>query len=87
MGLSDSFKDLRKKAEEKAAEHKGQIIETVQKAEQAADQRTGGKYHDKIQKAGAKAQAAVEGLPDPAEAAQPPTGVKPTAGEEPPRPV
>jgi MT0933-like antitoxin protein len=34
----------------------------VQKAEAAADQRTGGKYHDQVVKAGEKADAFVENL-------------------------
>jgi MT0933-like antitoxin protein len=34
----------------------------VEKAEATADQRTGGKYHEQIQKAGAKADSLVDGL-------------------------
>jgi ElaB/YqjD/DUF883 family membrane-anchored ribosome-binding protein len=62
MGLSDTLKNLRKKAEDTAVEHKDQIHEAVQKAEDAADQRTQGKYHDKIAKAGDMADAYVEKL-------------------------
>jgi DNA-binding protein H-NS len=62
MGLSDKIKDLRSKAEEAVVEHKDQIQQTVQKVGQAADQRTGGKYSEQIQKAGAKASGFVEGL-------------------------
>ncbi len=62
MGLSDKFKDLRSKAEDAVVERKDQIQETVQKVGEAADQRTGGKYHEHIEKAGAKATGFVDGL-------------------------
>jgi DNA-binding protein H-NS len=64
MGLADRLKDLRKKSEDAAVEHKEQIHQAVEKAEAAADERTGGKYHDQIQKAGAKADAFVDSLKD-----------------------
>jgi hypothetical protein len=70
MGLSDRIKDLRSKAEDAVTEHKDQIQQTVQKVGQAADQRTGGKYSEQIQKAGAKASGFVEGLGE--EGGQPP---------------
>jgi DNA-binding protein H-NS len=62
MRLADRLKDLTKKAEETAVEHKEEIQQAVQKAEVAADERTGGKYHDQIQKAGAKADSLIERL-------------------------
>jgi hypothetical protein len=62
MGFSDRLKDMRSKAEEAVVEHKDQIQQTVQKVGAAADQRTGGKYSERIQKAGAKASGFVEGL-------------------------
>jgi ElaB/YqjD/DUF883 family membrane-anchored ribosome-binding protein len=62
VGLGDTLKGFRKKAEDAAVEHKDQIHETVQKAEVAADQRTGGKYHDQIQQAAGKVDTFVEGL-------------------------
>ena len=46
MGLSDRLKDLRSKAEDAVVERKHQIQQTVQKVGEAADQRTGGKYHE-----------------------------------------
>jgi hypothetical protein len=46
MGISDRLKQLTKKAENTAAEHKEQIKDAVEKAEVAADRRSGGKYHD-----------------------------------------
>jgi hypothetical protein len=85
MGISDRLKALTKRAENTAAEHKDQIKEAVEKAEVTADQRTGGKYHDKIAGAAAKATDYVEKLepesPEkpPAPAAQPP-GTEPPAG-------
>ncbi len=65
MGLSDRLKGLTKKAQAAAAEHEQQLHEAVQKAEVAADQRTGGQYHDQIQKAGAKADAYLDSIKDP----------------------
>ncbi len=62
MGFSDKFKDLRSKAEDAVVERKDQIQQTVQKVGEAADQKTGGKYHEQIQKAGEKATGFVEGL-------------------------
>jgi hypothetical protein len=62
MGLTDKLKDLRTKAEDAVVEHKDQIQQTVQKVGAAADQRTGGKYSEKIQQAEAKASGLVEGL-------------------------
>jgi hypothetical protein len=62
MGLADRLKGLTKKAEDTAVEHKDQIHQAVEKAEATADQRTGGKYHEQIQKAGAKADSLVDGL-------------------------
>ena len=62
MGLSDRLKDLRSKAEDAVVEHKDQIRQTVAKVGEVADQRTGGKYSEKIQKAGGKASGFVESL-------------------------
>jgi antitoxin protein of toxin-antitoxin system len=97
MGLADKIKDLRKKAEDTAVEHKDQLQEGLQKAEAAADQRTGGKYHEQIEKAGAKANAYIEGLDE--GQSQPPSGAgdgesttqrpseKPAAPPDDPRPA
>ena len=62
MGLTDRLKDLKTKATDAAAEHSDKINEAVEKMASTADQRTGGKYHEHIQKAGAKAGDLVEGL-------------------------
>jgi len=66
MGLSDWLNGLTKKTQAAAVEHEEQLHEAVQKAEVAADQRTGGQYHDQIQKAGAKADAYLDSIKDPA---------------------
>jgi ElaB/YqjD/DUF883 family membrane-anchored ribosome-binding protein len=65
MGLADRLKRLTKKAEDTADEHKDQIHEAVQKAEVAADQRTGGAYHEQIQNAGAKVDGFVDRIKEP----------------------
>jgi ElaB/YqjD/DUF883 family membrane-anchored ribosome-binding protein len=82
MGIVDKLKGLTSKAEDAAAEHKDQIHDAVEKAEVAADQRTGGKYHDQIQKAAAKADTLVEGLKEPEKPAASDTS---TREENPPR--
>jgi hypothetical protein len=83
MGISDRLKQLTKRAENTAAEHKDQIKEAVDKAEVTADQRSGGKYHDQIAGAAAKAQSYVEKLePDASEKPSPPAAEPPAA--EPP---
>jgi len=83
MGLADKLKNLTKKAEDAAAGHKDQMHQAVQKAEAAADQRTGGKYHDQIQKAGAKADAFVDGLNTDAPASGAPASPPPAASPPP----
>jgi hypothetical protein len=62
MGLTDRFKDLTKKAEDTVVEHQAQIQQAVAKAGAAVDSRTGGKYHEQIQRAEAKTDAAMEQL-------------------------
>jgi hypothetical protein len=75
MGLTDRFKDLKAKAEEAVVEHSDQIHGAVEKATAAADQRTGGKYSERIQKVGAKADGLVQSLEGSGDQA-------PTEGEE-----
>ncbi len=65
MGFADKLKDLTRKAEDEAATHKDQVHKAVLKAEEAADQRTGGQYHDQILEAGHKADDFVDGLKEP----------------------
>jgi hypothetical protein len=62
MALSDKLKDLRGKAEEAVVERKDQITQAVQKAGEVADKRTGGRYHEQIQKAGGKATGLLDTL-------------------------
>jgi len=62
MGLTDRFKDLKSKAEDAVVERKDRIQEVVEKTGAAADQRTGGKYHERIQKIGGKATGFVDKL-------------------------
>ncbi|MDQ6805835.1 MAG: antitoxin, partial [Actinomycetota bacterium] len=75
MAFGDKFKDLAKQAQEAVAERKDQITEAVDRASALADQRTGGKYSDKIAKAGQKATGAVEKMAAGA-------GTEPAAGHD-----
>ena len=73
MGFGDKFKDLAKQAQEAVADRKEQITEVVDRASVAADQRTGGKYTDKIAKFGQKAEQVVEKVgADPDGSGEPP---------------
>jgi gas vesicle protein len=64
MGLGDKFKNLAKQAQDAVVEHKDQIHETVERVSVAADQKTHGKYTDKIAKFGQKAGGAVDRVAD-----------------------
>ena len=98
MGFGDKLKDLAKQAQGAVAEHKEQITQAVDRASVAADQRTGGKYSEKIAKVGQKAERVVEKLggdqdapgaapaPGPeaaGDASEPSAGRPETAGSEP----
>jgi translation elongation factor EF-Ts len=74
MGFGDKFKDLAKQAQDTLSEHKDQIHEAVDAASVAADEKTHGKYTDKIAKIGQKASEAVEKA----------SGSDAAAGEDPP---
>jgi hypothetical protein len=74
MGLRDKLTDLRQQAQETVAEHKEQIQGAMESAEAAVDQKTHGKYSDKIAKYGQKASDAVDKFSDP-------VSVEPTADE------
>jgi hypothetical protein len=65
MGIADRLKDLKTKAVDATAEHSDKIHEAVEKVATTADQRTGGKYHERIQQAGAKAGSLVDSLKGP----------------------
>jgi hypothetical protein len=60
MGLRDKLTDLREQAQQAVAEHKDEIQGAVESAGAAVDQKTHGKYTDKISKYGQKATSAVE---------------------------
>jgi pyruvate dehydrogenase E2 component (dihydrolipoamide acetyltransferase) len=62
MGIADRLKDLKTKAVDATVERSDKIHEAVEKVATTADERTGGKYHDKIQQAGAKAGSLVDGF-------------------------
>jgi hypothetical protein len=62
MGLSDRLKDLKDKAVDATAERSDKIHEVVEKVATTADERTGGKYHERIQSVGAKAGSLVDGF-------------------------
>jgi hypothetical protein len=84
MGLADRLSQLTKRAKDTAAEHKDQVEQTLQKAAAAADQRTGGKYHDEIAKAEATAEGYVQNLePSDPSPAQEPTDTEPDARRRP----
>jgi DNA-binding protein H-NS len=70
MGISDRLKDLKTKATDAAAEHSDKLHEAVDRVATVADQRTGGKYTERIQKVGAKADGLVGSLASPDAAAQ-----------------
>lgn len=62
MGFRETLKNLPARARDAGAEHKHEIRQTVETAQDAADRQTGGKYHDKIEQAGAKVDAYVNNL-------------------------
>ena len=72
MGFQERLKNLVSKAEKTAAEHDDQIRQTIDKAEAALDQQTGGKYHDQIAKADVKADAYLDRLKSKPADPQPP---------------
>lgn len=63
MSLSDKARQLTDKAKQYAAGNKDKIAKGVEKAEQVADTKTGGRYHDQIAKAGQRADDMVAKLP------------------------
>jgi len=78
MGLADRLRQLTRKATDTAAEHEDQLDQALRKAGTAANQRTGGKYHDQIAKAESQAEAYVENLKAPAPPDQPAQAAKTT---------
>ena len=55
MGIADRLNELKSKAVDATVEHSDKIQGAVEKVASTADQRTGGKYHERIEQAGAKA--------------------------------
>ena len=62
MGFLDNAKDLVGKAEELAGEHADQVKDGINKAENLADNATGGKFTGAIDGAGQKAADFVDGI-------------------------
>ena len=56
MSFLDDAKNLAEEAEKLAKEHPDQVKEALGKAEEFADQQTGGQYTDQIKAAGDKAE-------------------------------
>ncbi len=71
MALTDKLKDLKSKAEETVLERKDQIEQAVHKVGDVADQRTGGKYREKIDMVGGKALGYVDSLGESGKEPQP----------------
>ncbi len=62
MAFTDKLKNLTKQAQEAVAENKDKLHEAVEAASAMADEKTHGKYSDKIAKYGQKADEALEKL-------------------------
>jgi hypothetical protein len=81
MGIADRLNELKSKAVDATVEHSDKIQEAVGKVASTANERTGGKYHERIEQAGAKAGSLLDSLKDaPGDA---PQGDAP-AGDAPP---
>ena len=52
MGLGDKIGELARKAQEMAGKHPDKVEQGIEKAEGYADERTGGKHSDLIDKVG-----------------------------------
>jgi MT0933-like antitoxin protein len=63
MGIMDTAKGFLTKAKSTAKQHPDQLSKGIDKAEQAADKASGGKYDDQIAKAGDKAEDYLAGEP------------------------
>ncbi len=59
MGFMDSVKGLVDKGQELAAEHSDKVQEVIDKAADLADEKTGGKYSEHIDKAAEAAKKVV----------------------------
>jgi FKBP-type peptidyl-prolyl cis-trans isomerase len=72
MTFSDKLNQLTEQARDALVDHKDQVEQAVERAAALADQRTGGKYHDRIAKAKAKADAYLQEQAQRSSAATPP---------------
>ncbi|HTD09688.1 MAG TPA: antitoxin [Solirubrobacteraceae bacterium] len=64
MGIADRLNELKSKAVDATVEHSDKIQEAVGKVASTANERTGGKYHERIEQAGAKAGSLLDSLKD-----------------------
>jgi hypothetical protein len=62
MGIADRLNELKSKAVDATVEHSDKIQEAVGKVASTANERTGGKYHERIEQAGAKAGSLLDSL-------------------------
>jgi hypothetical protein len=77
MGIADRLNELKSKAVDATVEHSDKIQEAVEKVASTANERTGGKYHERIEQAGAKAGSlldSLKGAPVDAPPGDPPAG-------------
>jgi hypothetical protein len=62
MGIADRLNELKSKAVDATVEHSDKIQGAVEKVASTANERTGGKYHERIEQAGAKAGSLLDSL-------------------------
>jgi antitoxin protein of toxin-antitoxin system len=62
MGIADRLNELKSKAVDATVEHSDKIQEAVEKVASTANERTGGKYHERIEQAGAEAGSLLDSL-------------------------
>lgn len=79
MGFLDKLKGAKDTAKEKVVERSDQISQGIDKAAGFVDDKTGGKYRDKIEGATGKAKEALDKLDDGDDAAPPPPPPPPPA--------
>jgi hypothetical protein len=62
MGIADRLNELKSKAVDATVEHSDKIQGAVEKVATTANERTGGKYQERIEQAGAKAGSMLDSL-------------------------
>ena len=62
MGIADRLDELKSKAVDATVEHSDKIQGAVEKVATTANERTGGKYQERIEQAGAKAGSMLDSL-------------------------